>query len=136
VDRVKKLAIVIRFPTFGSVSHYDEATMLAYAAERGGNVEDVHKRHPLDFVLWQPSAEDEPSWDTMWGPGRPGWHIECSALALRELEERFAGRALALVGFPLALTAVILVLITLPFLVARPGSRRWFARRSFGRRSV
>ena len=36
-------------------------------------------------MLWQPSAPDEPSWDTMWGPGRPGWHIECSALALREL---------------------------------------------------
>ena len=36
-------------------------------------------------MLWQPSAADEPSWDTMWGPGRPGWHIECSALALREL---------------------------------------------------
>ncbi len=40
---------------------------------------------PLDFVLWQPSAADEPAWETMWGPGRPGWHIECSALALREL---------------------------------------------------
>jgi L-cysteine:1D-myo-inositol 2-amino-2-deoxy-alpha-D-glucopyranoside ligase len=76
---------VLRFPSFGSISHYDEATMLAYAAERGGNVDDVYKRHPLDFVLWQPSADDEPSWDTMWGPGRPGWHIECSALALREL---------------------------------------------------
>ncbi len=76
---------VSRFPSFGSVSHYDEATMLAYAAERGGNLDDVHKRHPLDFVLWQPSAADEPSWETMWGPGRPGWHIECSALALREL---------------------------------------------------
>jgi len=36
-------------------------------------------------VLWQPSAPDEPAWETMWGPGRPGWHIECSALALREL---------------------------------------------------
>ncbi len=67
------------------MSHYDEATMLAYAAERGGNLDDAHKRHPLDFVLWQPSADDEPSWETMWGPGRPGWHIECSALALREL---------------------------------------------------
>ena len=76
---------VSRFPSFGSVSHYDEATMLAYAAERGGNLDDAHKRHPLDFVLWQPSADDEPSWETMWGPGRPGWHIECSALALREL---------------------------------------------------
>jgi L-cysteine:1D-myo-inositol 2-amino-2-deoxy-alpha-D-glucopyranoside ligase len=59
--------------------------MLAYAAERGGNVDDPHKRDPLDFVLWQPSADDEPSWESLWGPGRPGWHIECSALALREL---------------------------------------------------
>jgi L-cysteine:1D-myo-inositol 2-amino-2-deoxy-alpha-D-glucopyranoside ligase len=76
---------VSRDPSFGSVSHYDEAMMLMYAKERGGNVDDIHKRHPLDFVLWQPSADDEPSWETMWGPGRPGWHIECSALALREL---------------------------------------------------
>jgi L-cysteine:1D-myo-inositol 2-amino-2-deoxy-alpha-D-glucopyranoside ligase len=59
--------------------------MLAYAAERGGNVDDPHKRNPLDFVLWQPSAEGEPAWESLWGPGRPGWHIECSALALREL---------------------------------------------------
>ena len=72
-------------PAFGSVSHYDEATMLALAAERGGNVEDPNKRHPLDFVLWQPSTGDEPAWDSLWGPGRPGWHIECSTLALREL---------------------------------------------------
>ncbi|MBW8824790.1 MAG: cysteine--tRNA ligase, partial [Acidobacteria bacterium] len=76
---------VSTFPRFGQVSHYDEATMLAYAAERGGNIEDPHKRNPLDFVLWQPSAEGEPAWDSLWGPGRPGWHIECSALALREL---------------------------------------------------
>ncbi len=76
---------VTTVPGFGEVSHYDEATMLAYAAERGGNVTDPHKRHPLDFVLWQPSASDEPAWETLWGPGRPGWHIECSALALREL---------------------------------------------------
>ncbi|MDQ3898827.1 MAG: cysteine--tRNA ligase, partial [Actinomycetota bacterium] len=47
--------------------------------------DDPAKRDPLDFVLWQPSAPDEPAWDSMWGPGRPGWHIECSALALREL---------------------------------------------------
>src|SRR3546814_10869626 len=59
--------------------------MLAYASERGGNVDDPNKRDPLDFVLWQPSLPDEPSWDSLWGPGRPGWHIECSALALREL---------------------------------------------------
>ena len=53
--------------------------------ERGGNPDDPNKRDPLDFVLWQPSAEDEPAWESLWGPGRPGWHIECSALALREL---------------------------------------------------
>jgi L-cysteine:1D-myo-inositol 2-amino-2-deoxy-alpha-D-glucopyranoside ligase len=76
---------VSTFPEFGSVSGYDREQMLALAAERGGNVEDPNKRDPLDFVLWQPSLPDEPSWESLWGPGRPGWHIECSALALREL---------------------------------------------------
>ncbi len=76
---------VTKFNSFGSVSNYDNETMLRFAAERGGHIEDPHKRNQLDFVLWQPSAADEPSWDTMWGPGRPGWHVECSALALREL---------------------------------------------------
>ncbi len=76
---------VEKFPQFGSLSHYSRETMIALARERGGNVDDPHKRNPLDFVLWHPSASDEPSWDTMWGAGRPGWHIECSALALREL---------------------------------------------------
>ena len=73
------------FERFGQVSHLPRETMLEYAAERGGNVDDPNKRDPLDFVLWQPSADDEPSWESLWGPGRPGWHIECSALALREL---------------------------------------------------
>jgi L-cysteine:1D-myo-inositol 2-amino-2-deoxy-alpha-D-glucopyranoside ligase len=76
---------VSKFPSFGTVSHYSEAEMIAIARERGGKIDDPNKRHPLDFVLWHPSEPDEPSWDTMWGPGRPGWHIECSALALREL---------------------------------------------------
>jgi L-cysteine:1D-myo-inositol 2-amino-2-deoxy-alpha-D-glucopyranoside ligase len=76
---------VATFEGFGEISHYTEDQMLDYARERGGNVDDPHKRHPLDFVLWQPSAPGEPAWETMWGPGRPGWHIECSALALREL---------------------------------------------------
>ena len=76
---------VSKFDSFGTISHYTEAEMLALAAERGGNLDDPYKRSPLDFVLWHPSAADEPSWDTLWGPGRPGWHIECSALALREL---------------------------------------------------
>jgi L-cysteine:1D-myo-inositol 2-amino-2-deoxy-alpha-D-glucopyranoside ligase len=76
---------VSRFEAFGSLSGYSEAEMIDLARQRGGQVDDPNKRHPLDFVLWLPSAADEPSWDTMWGPGRPGWHIECSALALREL---------------------------------------------------
>ena len=76
---------VAKFPSFGSVSNYSHEQMIEFARERGGNIDDPNKRHPLDFVLWHPSAPDEPSWDTMWGSGRPGWHIECSALALREL---------------------------------------------------
>jgi L-cysteine:1D-myo-inositol 2-amino-2-deoxy-alpha-D-glucopyranoside ligase len=76
---------ISKFPSFGEVSHYSEEQMIAFAKERGGNVTDPNKRHPLDFVLWHPSAPDEPAWDAMWGAGRPGWHIECSALALREL---------------------------------------------------
>jgi L-cysteine:1D-myo-inositol 2-amino-2-deoxy-alpha-D-glucopyranoside ligase len=73
------------FEHFGQVSHLPRDEMLALAAERGGNPDDPHKRDALDFVLWQPSAEGEPAWESLWGPGRPGWHIECSALALREL---------------------------------------------------
>jgi len=76
---------VSKSPTFGQVSHYSQEQMIEFARQRGGKVDDPNKRHPLDFVLWHPSADDEPSWDTTWGPGRPGWHIECSALALREL---------------------------------------------------
>jgi L-cysteine:1D-myo-inositol 2-amino-2-deoxy-alpha-D-glucopyranoside ligase len=77
---------VSSFEGFGSISGYDTSTMLELASERGGNPDDPEKRHPLDFILWQPSAPDEPSWESLWGPGRPGWHIECSALAMRELE--------------------------------------------------
>lgn len=70
---------------FGRISHLGRTEMLALAAERGGNPDDPNKHDPLDFVLWQPSAPGEPAWETRWGPGRPGWHIECSALAMREL---------------------------------------------------
>jgi L-cysteine:1D-myo-inositol 2-amino-2-deoxy-alpha-D-glucopyranoside ligase len=76
---------VSSFDRFGQVSHLDRGTMLRLAAENGGNPDDTNKRDPLDFVLWQPSAPDEPAWDSLWGRGRPGWHIECSALAMREL---------------------------------------------------
>ena len=76
---------VSSWPGFGSVSHYRRDEMLAFARERGGNPDDPNKNSPLDFVLWQPSRPDEPVWASRWGPGRPGWHIECSALVLREL---------------------------------------------------
>lgn len=78
---------VEKFEAFGTVSNYSHEQMIGFARERGGDVDNPSKRHPLDFVLWQPSAADEPSWDAVWGAGRPGWHIECSALALRELGE-------------------------------------------------
>ena len=73
------------FERFGQVSHEDRESMLALAALHGGDPGDPKKRDPLDFVLWQPSLEDEPAWESRWGAGRPGWHIECSALARREL---------------------------------------------------
>ena len=76
---------VSTFPKFGQISNYSRSEMLAHAADRGGNVGDPNKRDPLDFILWQPSLPDEPSWESLWGPGRPGWHIECSALSMREL---------------------------------------------------
>ena len=76
---------VSSFPKFGQISGYTRDQMLAYATERGGNVHDKAKRDPLDFILWQPSLPDEPAWDSLWGSGRPGWHIECSALSMREL---------------------------------------------------
>jgi L-cysteine:1D-myo-inositol 2-amino-2-deoxy-alpha-D-glucopyranoside ligase len=73
------------FGQFGEISHLDREQMLVLAAERGGKPDDPNKDDPLDFILWQPSAPDEPSWESRWGPGRPGWHVECSALALREI---------------------------------------------------
>ncbi len=76
---------VSTFGRFGALSGYDRDTMLRLAAEHGGNPGDPNKRNPLDFVLWQPSLPDEPAWESRWGPGRPGWHIECSALVRREL---------------------------------------------------
>ncbi len=76
---------VATFPAFGRLSGFNRDEMLRLAGEHGGNPGDPNKRDPLDFVLWQPSLPDEPAWESRWGPGRPGWHIECSALARREL---------------------------------------------------
>jgi L-cysteine:1D-myo-inositol 2-amino-2-deoxy-alpha-D-glucopyranoside ligase len=72
-------------PEFGKLSHLPPEEMLPIANERGNTPDDPNKRNPLDFVLWQAAAPGEPSWDSPYGPGRPGWHIECSAMASRYL---------------------------------------------------
>ena len=69
-----------KFERFGHLSHIPREQMLAIANERGNRADDPHKRNPLDFVLWQAAAEGEPSWPSPWGDGRPGWHIECTAM--------------------------------------------------------
>jgi L-cysteine:1D-myo-inositol 2-amino-2-deoxy-alpha-D-glucopyranoside ligase len=69
-------------PEFGKLSRIPEGEMLEVANERGNVPDDPHKQHPLDFVLWQAAKAGEPTWDSPWGPGRPGWHIECSAMSM------------------------------------------------------
>ena len=76
---------VTTFASFGKLSHLTEEQMKELAAERGGNPDNPAQRNPLDFVLWQPSADDEPKWDSPFGVGRPGWHIECSAMCMNAL---------------------------------------------------
>ncbi|MET1037378.1 MAG: cysteine--1-D-myo-inosityl 2-amino-2-deoxy-alpha-D-glucopyranoside ligase [Aeromicrobium sp.] len=76
-------------PGFGLVSGYDEATMLRIFPERGGDPERPGKKHPLDCLLWQAERPGEPAWDTRLGRGRPGWHIECAAIALHHLGTAF-----------------------------------------------
>jgi L-cysteine:1D-myo-inositol 2-amino-2-deoxy-alpha-D-glucopyranoside ligase len=70
---------------FGYESNADEATMLAFFAERGGDPDRPGKRHRLDAMLWRAARPGEPSWDSELGSGRPGWHIECSVIALNRL---------------------------------------------------
>ena len=78
---------VSTFPEFGKLSGYSADHMTELAAERGGTPGDPRQRNPLDFVLWQASADGEPAWPSPFGPGRPGWHIECSAMGLTALGE-------------------------------------------------
>jgi L-cysteine:1D-myo-inositol 2-amino-2-deoxy-alpha-D-glucopyranoside ligase len=86
-------------PTFGSVARWDEARMVATFAERGGDPSRAGKRHPLDPLLWQAARPDEPAWDSELGHGRPGWHVECTAIARDRLGAAFdvqgGGRDLA-----------------------------------------
>ena len=74
---------------FGYESNYDRATMEKYFAERGGDPERQGKRDPLDALVWRAHRDGEPAWDSPFGPGRPGWHIECSAIAINRLGTEF-----------------------------------------------
>jgi L-cysteine:1D-myo-inositol 2-amino-2-deoxy-alpha-D-glucopyranoside ligase len=67
---------------FGSLSHLSEDEAVAIFAERGGDPERPGKKAPLDCVVWRHAREGEPSWHSPMGAGRPGWHIECTAIAL------------------------------------------------------
>jgi L-cysteine:1D-myo-inositol 2-amino-2-deoxy-alpha-D-glucopyranoside ligase len=103
----------------GDESNLERDAMLALFAERGGDPERAGKRDALDPLLWRAARAGEPAWDSPVGAGRPGWHIECSVIALRELGTDFtvqgggsdlvfphhdmsAGHAAALSGHPLA----------------------------------
>lgn len=70
---------------FGYESNYDEETMLRFSAERGGDPDRPGKRSPLDPLLWRMARDGEPRWDSDLGAGRPGWHVECAAIALNRL---------------------------------------------------
>lgn len=76
-------------PSFGDVSGLDADTMGRLFGERGGDPDRAGKKHPLDCLVWQAPREGEPSWESRLGPGRPGWHIECAAIALDHLGTAF-----------------------------------------------
>jgi L-cysteine:1D-myo-inositol 2-amino-2-deoxy-alpha-D-glucopyranoside ligase len=70
---------------FGYESNYDEQRMVELSRERGGDPDRPGKRHPADALLWRMAREGEPSWESDLGAGRPGWHVECTAIALNRL---------------------------------------------------
>jgi cysteinyl-tRNA synthetase len=74
---------VYSWDSFGELSGLSREEMLPIANERGNTPDDPNKRHPLDFVLWQAQKPGEPAWESPWGAGRPGWHIECSTMSTR-----------------------------------------------------
>jgi L-cysteine:1D-myo-inositol 2-amino-2-deoxy-alpha-D-glucopyranoside ligase len=74
---------------FGYESNYDAQTMTSLFGERGGDPDRAGKEHPLDALLWRMARDGEPAWDSELGPGRPGWHLECSVIALNRLGAGF-----------------------------------------------
>jgi cysteinyl-tRNA synthetase len=76
---------VAKYPHYGRLSKRRLEDLQA-----GARVDvDERKRHPMDFALWKRSKPGEPAWESPWGPGRPGWHIECSAMSIRHLGDTF-----------------------------------------------
>jgi len=75
-------------PDYGKLSGYSREEMIKLSKERGANPDDPNKKDPLDFILWQKSKNDEPFWESLWGKGRPGWHIECSAMVYKFLDKK------------------------------------------------
>ena len=75
--------------TFGSVSGWERDQMLAVFGERGGDPERPGKKDPLDCLLWQAERPEDPAWSSSLGRGRPGWHIECAAIAREHLGAEF-----------------------------------------------
>ncbi len=99
VDLVSRLVAAGKaYPVDGDV-YYAVKSFPGYGKLSGKNTEDLlsgarvdvdeRKKDPLDFALWKASKPGEPAWESPWGPGRPGWHIECSAMALKHLGETF-----------------------------------------------
>jgi L-cysteine:1D-myo-inositol 2-amino-2-deoxy-alpha-D-glucopyranoside ligase len=76
---------VARDEDYGALSKYGVEEMIAISRERGADPDDPRKENPLDFILWQGRQPGEPYWESPWGPGRPGWHIECTAMSMRYL---------------------------------------------------
>ena len=76
-------------PAFGAVSHLGPAAMLALCAERGGDPARPGKKDPIDPLVWLAARPGEPSWESPFGPGRPGWHVECAAIATSYLGRVF-----------------------------------------------
>jgi L-cysteine:1D-myo-inositol 2-amino-2-deoxy-alpha-D-glucopyranoside ligase len=76
---------VRRYKPFGQLSKLPTDSWLPVANQHGNHPDDPNKQDPIDFVLWQAKNPGEPSWHSPWGEGRPGWHIECSAMSVKFL---------------------------------------------------
>lgn len=75
---------------FGYESNYSYEQMMEFFSQRGGDPNRVGKKDPLDALIWRVARQGEPSWPAPFGPGRPGWHVECSAIATNRLGNHFA----------------------------------------------